>query len=279
MAMQWARWLQAQASCWTVHGLDLLYPPRCPICRRDTSTAERAPETDSAAGDFFPRDSSPRNSSSRIGVWAAAVCRTCARELSADGSRCPSCGEAGVMADACRLCPQRPHDWRRIAVLSSYGGGLREAVLRAKRPTGDEVTAALATLLVRKHGPTLVSWGIDRVVPVPMHWLRRSIRGTSAADQLSRRIAGLLGLPHSCSLVRHRATRMQNEMPIADRPRNVEGAFRARHRFDGERILVVDDVTTTGATLSACCRALLAAGAATVDAAVVAKADRCSADA
>jgi ComF family protein len=147
-------------------------------------------------------------------------------------------------------------------------------VLRAKRPAGDDVAAALASLIVRKHGERLASWDVGRVVPVPMHWLRRSIRGTSAADELSRRIARLLGLPHSPTLSRQRATRMQNELPITDRPRNVQGAFRSRQRIDGERILLVDDVVTTGATLSACCRALLAAGAVAVDVAVVAKADR-----
>jgi ComF family protein len=162
--------------------------------------------------------------------------------------------------------------------LSSYAGGLREAVLRAKRPAGDDVAAALASLIVRKHGDTLVSWGIGRVVPVPMHWMRRSIRGTSAADELSRRMARLMGLPWSRAIIRCRATRMQNELPIGDRPRNVLGAFRGRRRLDGERILLVDDVVTTGATLSACCRALVAAGAATVDVAVVAKADRGIAD-
>jgi predicted amidophosphoribosyltransferase len=72
---------------------------------------------------------------------------------------------------------------------------------------------------------------------------------------------------------------MQNELPIEDRPRNVQGAFRVRCRLDDERILLVDDVVTTGATLSACCRTLRAAGAATVDVAVVARADRSNADA
>ena len=260
-AMKWARLLRAQASRLAAGGLDLLYPPRCPICRREPSAGHPGtmPGSESAS-------------------LAASVCEMCARDLSADLGRCLKCGESGGAADGCRRCPRRPHDWRHIAVLSSYAGGLREAVLRAKRPAADDVAAALALLIVRKHGERLASWDVGRVVPVPMHWLRRSLRGTSAADELSRGIARLMGLPHSRTLSRHRATRMQNELPIADRPRNVQGAFRSRRRIDGERILLVDDVVTTGATLSACCRALLAAGAETVDVAVVAKADRSTAE-
>jgi ComF family protein len=188
--------------------------------------------------------------------------------------RCFRCGEAGHAACGRGVCPQRAPGWRHIAILSSYTGGLREAVLRAKRPAGDGVAAALGTLLVGKHRETLLSWGTGRVVPVPMHWIRRSMRGTSAADEVSKRVARLLGLPWKRALTRHRATPMQNELPIADRPRNVEGAFRSSCRLDGESILLVDDVVTTGATLAACCAALRAAGAAAVDVAVVARAER-----
>ena len=99
------------------------------------------------------------------------------------------------------------------------------------------------------------------------------MRGTSAADELAQRIGVLLKLPWCRALSRQRATRMQNELPIEERPRNVHAAFRARRRLDGATILLVDDVFTTGATLSACCQTLLAAGAAAVDVAVVARAD------
>lgn len=262
--MGWVRLLQGEAGRWAACGIDLIYPPRCPICRREPS--DRVDAGSRAAEPVTPST-------------AAAVCGTCERELSADMGRCLRCGEAGGPADGCRRCPQRPHAWRHIAILSSYGGGLREAVLRAKRPASDGVAAALAALLVGKHRESLRSWEVGRVVPVPMHWLRRSIRGTSAADELASRIALLLGLPSSRVLTRRRATRMQNELPIQDRPLNVQGAFRGRRRLDGERILLVDDVVTTGATLSACCQALMAAGAASVDVAVVARADRSNADA
>ena len=264
--MEWGRFLRGEAGRWAACGIDLVYPPRCPICQSEPRSQPGGP---GQAAERTP-DVSP---------WAAAVCGTCARELSADAGRCLRCGEVGGAADGCRLCPQRPHAWRHIAVLSSYAGGLRDAVLRAKRPAGEDVAAALASLIVQKHAAVIGSWGIGRVAPVPMHWWRRSIRGTSAAGELSRRIATLLGLPWSQPIVRHRATRMQNELPIKDRPRNVHGAFRVRRRLDGESILLVDDVVTTGATLSECCRALLNAGAATVDVAVAARADRSSADA
>jgi ComF family protein len=164
-------------------------------------------------------------------------------------------------------------------VLGGYGDGLRDAVLRAKHPAGDGIPAGLAALLVGKQRAMLAGWAVDAVVPVPMHWLRRAVRGTSAADGLARRVARLLAVPFQPLLVRQRATRMQNELPVHERRDNVSGAFRTRRRVDGRRILLVDDVVTTGATLAACRRGLAAAGAVAVFAAVVAKADRSAASA
>ena len=251
--MAWARFLPGDAAGWAATGLDLLFPPQCPICRREPAAGS---PVDGAAA-------------SRGGL----PCAPCVRELSADVGRCGRCGAARGSASGCRVCRRLRPAWDRAFVLGGYGGPLREAVLRAKHPTGARVVAALATLLVHRHGAAIRAAGADCVVPVPMHWWRRSLRGASAADDLAGGVAGLIGLPVSRVLTRRRATRMQNELPAEERPRNVDGAFHVRRRLRGARLILVDDVMTTGATLAACCRALAAAGAGGVDVAVVARAD------
>jgi ComF family protein len=227
--------------------IDLLCPPRCVFCGADEVDARRG---------------------------GAPSCDACARALSRDGPRCPSCGVPLPGGGACGGCRGRCPDWDGLAVLAAYGEEVREAVLRAKRPAGESVAAGLAALLVRKHERMFAGWGIDVVVPVPMHWLRRTARGTSSADVLARRVAAVLHLPCRRVLRRCRPTRMQNELPFDERAANVRGVFRAIRPAGGRRVLLIDDVTTTGATLAECRRALVEAGAAAVYAGVVARADR-----
>jgi len=254
----WGERLRRGAASWVGEGIDLLFPPRCALCRQDLPLAD-----DGGGGDS---------------IAAPELCVGCARDLSADGSRCMACGEPGA-GSSCRRCRGRCSDWDGIAVLAAYGDRLREAVLRCKRPTGDEVSRALSTLLVGRHRPTFAGWRIYGVVPVPMHWLRRMSRGTSAADEIARRVAGLLGVPFVRALSRQTATTMQNELPVNERRGNVATAFRLRRPVAGRRLLVVDDVVTTGSTLAACRRTLAADGAEAVYVAAIARADRMADDA
>lgn len=221
--------------------LDLLCPPRCACCGVDLPAA------------------------------ADTVCESCRREVTADVRRCAACGEPSG-PQPCRCRPG--HHWDGIAVLSGYGEPVRGYILKAKRPGGELLAGALAALLVDKHRQTLDAWNVDVVVPVPMHWRRRLMRGATAAGQLAAGVARGLGLPHRRLIRRVRSTPMQNELPFERRSANVRGAFSASPRAAGRRVLLVDDVTTSGATLAACRGALVEAGAAAVYAAVVARADR-----
>jgi ComF family protein len=243
--------LPSIVSCrrWAAQAFDLLWPPRCVFCG-----AEPPP----AAGDERRR--------------LAEVCEDCGRSLATGGSRCGRCGQPGD-DDPCSRCGGRLGECAGIVVLGSYADAVRDAVLRAKRPAGDLLAAGLAALIVERHGDRLRSWRPDLVVPVPMHWTRRLVRGTSAADELARGVATGLGLPVRRAVRRSRRTVMQNSLPRGDRRGNVAGAFRAGRGVAGRRVLVVDDVTTTGATLAACSAALLSAGATAVYAAVAARAD------
>jgi ComF family protein len=106
----------------------------------------------------------------------------------------------------------------------------------------------------------------DLVVPVPLHWTRRVARGFDQAERIAVPLAARLGLPVAGVLRRRRATGAQARLGRAARLANLAGAFRVdrAQAVVGRRVLLVDDVTTTGATLEAAAAALLSAGAAEV---------------
>lgn len=105
---------------------------------------------------------------------------------------------------------------------------------------------------------------IDCVVPVPMHIRRTRKRGVNQALLLAREMAGGLGLPLAEALVRTRNTRQQARLDAAERLHNLDGAFAVACDVKGKRVLLVDDVCTTGATANACAEALLSGGASAV---------------
>ncbi len=104
----------------------------------------------------------------------------------------------------------------------------------------------------------------DMVVPVPLHWRRQMTRGYNQAERIARPLARRLGRPLVAALWRCRATPPQARLERSRRQANLRGAFRGRRAavaIRGRRVLLVDDVTTTGATLSHAARALRRSGA------------------
>lgn len=195
-----------------------------------------------------------------------------------DGPVCDGCGGPfeydpgpGVRCAACMARP-RAFDGARAACL--YDETSRGPILKLKH--GDRVD--LAPLFARwlsRAAAELVA-GADAVAPVPLHPLRLISRRYNQAAEIARPLAATTGLAYlPDALVRRRATQSQGGKSGVGRRRNVAGAFvvppARRLQVEGRRILLVDDVMTTGATLEGCARALKAAGAVRVDVAVVAR--------
>jgi ComF family protein len=144
-----------------------------------------------------------------------------------------------------------------------YGGAVAKAIGRMKYEGRPDLARPLADLLWRALQPHARSLHGVCVVPVPLHTSRLVDRGFNQSALIAGRLASRLGTSFRPGvLVRARATQQQAALDRFARVENVAGAFRARPRVlvRGERVLLVDDVTTTGATLDSCERALIAVG-------------------
>jgi len=152
---------------------------------------------------------------------------------------------------------------------------LREIVLRMKRPSHDALSTTIGRFLALRRRRALLAFRPDLIVPIPMYWTRRLERGTNSADIIARCLGQGLRVPvRHRLLLRIRNTLEQKDLLPRERFRNVRGAFvvRKHPHIEGARVLVVDDVLTTGATCSEAARMLQLAGAAHVAAAVIARA-------
>ncbi len=204
---------------------------------------------------------------------ALGLCGSCRAALSPlPVQACAACARplAGYALPAdyrCGSCRQDPPAYDRLIALWSYQPPLDAVVQAFKFRRLDYLGRHLATALAAELGPRIVDIGdIDRVVPMPLHWRRRLARGYNQAERIARPLAGLLGLLFTAALVRSRATPPQSLLGREERLANLRRAFRVPRPAQVRelRILLVDDVTTTGATLDAAARTLKEAGAAAV---------------
>jgi ComF family protein len=189
----------------------------------------------------------------------------------AAGVTCPRCGGASDDgAVICLGCHQAPPPQEATVVWGEHEGNLRAAVLALKHGGHDELAAPLGERLAARIAVEPWARGPDVVTPVPSHPLLRLRRGTVAAELLGRAVARALRLPYSAILRRHGRVR-QTGLSRAQRRRLPARSFSVRRQVKGRRVLVVDDVTTTGSTLNRAASALLRAGADAVYCAALAR--------
>ncbi len=242
--LEWAGWRRVEE--WLRPLLSLVYPEVCVLCGR-----ERA----------GPREG-----------YVGFSCRSAPGHVRAVGTpRCERCGlpYAGAIEGTftCANCHSLDlqFDAARAAVLATPF--LLEIIHRYKYQGAIWLELFLAELLLGESVPCLRGGGWDGLVPVPLHPLRERERGFNQAARLAARLSHATCIPVLRGVVHRRAaTRTQTLLNRRERARNVAGAFevRSRIRLDNRRLVVVDDVLTTGATTSAVSRALRQAGAAEV---------------
>ncbi len=175
----------------------------------------------------------------------------------------------------CGQCRGRKQLFRAARAIGPYAGALRKAVLQAKHAAYEPLAEALGHVLAARIQQTPFAEPLDGVVAVPMHWLKRVWRKTNPEASIGRVVARQLGLEYlGGTVVCRRYLQRQSMLNSAERKKNVRGAYQASRfaKVAGKRLLLIDDVMTTGATAHECTRALLDAGATSVFVATVARA-------
>jgi ComF family protein len=190
-----------------------------------------------------------------------------------DGCGAPFDYDLGVGARCATCQGRRPaFDHARAACL--YDEHSRDLILKLKHADRTDLSGLFARWIARAAADLLPD--VEAVVPTPLHRWRLLRRRFNQAAEIARPLARANGLAYyPDALIRRRPTASQAGKSGDARRRNVAGAFvvprRWRARIEGKRLLLIDDVLTTGATAEGCARALKSAGAARVDVAVIAR--------
>ena len=215
------------------------------------------------------------------GNWDnAGLCRRCqVRFVATRPALCPRCALPNANGATCGLCLREPPPYRRCVAGVLYGFPWDRLIKRFKFNDQPELATLLAEVLADALSGALAPADappVDCVLPVPLSASRLAERGYNQAWELARRVAALRQLPAAPSLLlRLRDTPHQVGLSRSERARNLHEAMwvdtAASAKLAGRHLALVDDVLTTGGTAVAATRALLAAGAASVDIWVLAR--------
>lgn len=234
--------------------LDFAFPPACPLCGGTPDLADDLPVVSFCA--------ECRDDVCRPIQFACDICGAPVGQF-ADSSN--GCGECGTGKPA----------YCKVVRLGLYEHRLRKACIRAKDALQEPITAACGRVLVEEQADTLFALRPEVLVPIPQHWSGRLRHNHNAAEVLSRVLGVMLNLPtNEHALARSRRTAPQKRVDsIAGRKTNQRGSFRILDdaSLRGRRVLLVDDVLTTGATANEAAREVKRAGGVVVGIAVIAR--------
>lgn len=185
----------------------------------------------------------------------------------------PTCKKCGLWHEGdittefrCSNCSDLALDFSSARAAAKFDGLVQEVIHRYKYNRCEWFEPFLAEVLITRAASALAVQKIDLIVPIPLHPRRKHERGFNQAERLARRLAPTIGAPiNTESLLRVRDTTQQAMLDRELRVSNVKGAFKfVGPRLLNQKVLLVDDVLTTGVTAGACAKELLSNGAAEV---------------
>lgn len=211
--------------------LDLLFPPTCGGCGKK-------------------------------GVGWCISCQAMAKKI--EPPLCNICGQKLFGDEMCRRCEMRQPRYTALRSWAHFEGNLRNVIHQLKYRHNVGLGEKLSRPLMNLY--QMMNWEVDMITPVPLGLARLAERGYNQSSLLAKPLSLAMNIPYCPQVIeRSRETRTQVGLTVAERWLNVSGAFTAKSQWaKGRRLLVIDDVTTSGSTLDACADALFAAGALTV---------------
>lgn len=216
--------------------LNLIYPRRCPICDGLTGSHK---------------------------ILACASCRQ--RLAYVREPACKKCGKPLEKEETeyCADCARRKHAYARGRAVFPYDRLMRASIARFKYRGRREYADFYAEEMVKSLGELLLSWEPDALIPVPLHKSRMKRRGFNQAELTARKIGESLGIPVKTGLLlRTKKTSPQKELNDTQRRANLKNAFQvSQNDVRLKKVVLVDDIYTTGSTMDAAASVLLEHGA------------------
>ena len=212
------------------------------------------------------------------GSEKTAVCHSCRQGIFTTGNACcPRCLRPHATLSAnhhhCEICLRTPPAFEKVHVVGLYQSSLKQAIQTFKYRDDPAMAASLGRMLADSLVGALDDFVPARILPVPLHHGRLRQRGYNQALELAKPVARILGIPCTAGLLeRVRPTLPQQGLDARARQSNLRKAFAMRTPLDGEDILLVDDVMTTGATVRECSLVLRRGGAGRIRVAVLGRA-------
>lgn len=214
--------------------LGFLYPRICPVCGKILSEGK--------------------------------ICIGCRKRLPyCRQPRCSCCGKQlyGDMREYCEDCKRKHHKFVKGLAPFNHTGRIRQVVYQIKYQNKREYLDFFVEEIVKRHKKEIDIWDCDLIIPVPLYKKKQRCRGFNQAEVFAKRLSKKLGIPmNNQALKRVRNTKPQKECNDIERKKNLQNAFKVTDNVvKSKKIIVVDDIYTTGSTIDACSDVLLKAGA------------------